>query len=204
MSDERFQERMRRERADSILREASALASEEGWGALRVEDVAQRAGIAKGTIYLDFKDKDDLVAAAARRSMGEILDAMRTATERAGDDDRLEVSLGVLGRLPLDRPDLVALLRFSRSDPHAPPGALDEVERYLKRLIRTAQLDGRIDAAADPEFVAQALVAAITVPAWTRVAKRGSSHLLLRLVFTTDPEGKGVTLRMTGGSRQGA
>jgi AcrR family transcriptional regulator len=185
--DERFQERMRRERADSILREASALASEQGWASLRVEDVAHRAGIAKGTIYLDFKDKDELVAAAMRRSMGEILEAMRSAAEGASDDERLEASLRVLGRLPVERPDLVSLIRFTQNDPHAPEGALDEVERYLKRLIRIEQLSGRIEQAADPQFVAQNVVAAVTVPAWTRLAKRGSSGVLLRLVFTTEP-----------------
>jgi AcrR family transcriptional regulator len=185
--DERFQERMRRERADSILREASALASEQGWASLRVEDVAHRAGIAKGTIYLDFKDKDELVAAAMRRSMGEILEAMRSAAEGATDDERLETSLRVLGRLPIERPDLVSLIRFTQNDPHAPEGALDEVERYLKRLIRIEQLSGRIEQAADPQFVAQNVVAAVTVPAWTRLAKRGSSGVLLRLVFATEP-----------------
>jgi AcrR family transcriptional regulator len=185
--DERFQERMRRERADSILREASALASEQGWASLRVEDVAHRAGIAKGTIYLDFKDKDELVAAAMRRSMGEILEAMRSAAEGGTDDERLETSLRVLGRLPIERPDLVSLIRFTQNDPHAPEGALDEVERYLKRLIRIEQLSGRIEQAADPQFVAQNVVAAVTVPAWTRLAKRGSSGVLLRLVFATEP-----------------
>jgi AcrR family transcriptional regulator len=178
---------MRRERADSILREASALASEQGWVSLRVEDVAHRAGIAKGTIYLDFKDKDELVAAAMRRSMGEILEAMRSAAKGASDEEHLEASLRVLGRLPIERPDLVSLIRFTQNDPHAPEGALDEVERYLKRLIRIEQLSGRIEQAADPEFVAQNVVAAVTVPAWTRLAKRGSSGVLLRLVFTTEP-----------------
>src|SRR5207247_2263836 len=128
--------------------------SEQGWAALRVEDVAHRAGIAKGTIYLDFKDKDELVAAAMRRSMGEILEAMRSAAEGADDDHRLEASLRILGRLPLDRPDLVALIRFTQSDPHAPEGALDDVERYLKRLIRTAQVGGRVEQSEDPEFIA--------------------------------------------------
>src|SRR5439155_16213097 len=71
--DERFRDRMRRERTDVILREAAGLASERGWVTLRVEDVARRAGIAKGTIYLDFKDKDELITAAIRRSMGELL-----------------------------------------------------------------------------------------------------------------------------------
>jgi hypothetical protein len=71
--------------------------------------------------------------------------------------------------------------------PHAPEGALDDVERYLRRLIRMAQDSGRIDASADPEFVAQSVVAAVTVPAWGPLAKGGSSGVLLRLVFSTEP-----------------
>jgi AcrR family transcriptional regulator len=48
------------ERREAILSAALAEFSERGFTAARLEDVAQRAGIAKGTIYLYFRDKEAL------------------------------------------------------------------------------------------------------------------------------------------------
>lgn len=45
------------ERRDAILGAALAEFSENGFSAARMEDVAKRAGVAKGTIYLHFTDK---------------------------------------------------------------------------------------------------------------------------------------------------
>jgi len=40
-----------------------------GFAATRLEDVAERAGVTKGTIYFYFKDKEELFKAAARSSL---------------------------------------------------------------------------------------------------------------------------------------
>jgi AcrR family transcriptional regulator len=48
------------ERQDHILKAALDLFSEHGFAATRLEDVARRAGVAKGTLYLYFPDKEAL------------------------------------------------------------------------------------------------------------------------------------------------
>jgi AcrR family transcriptional regulator len=48
------------ERQDHILRAALEVFSEHGFAATRLEDVAHRAGVAKGTLYLYFPDKEAL------------------------------------------------------------------------------------------------------------------------------------------------
>jgi AcrR family transcriptional regulator len=48
------------ERREAILAAALTAFSERGFTAARLDDVAQRAGIAKGTIYLYFRDKETL------------------------------------------------------------------------------------------------------------------------------------------------
>ena len=48
------------ERSAAIVIAALAEFSEKGFAAARMEDVARRAGVAKGTIYLHFKDKQAL------------------------------------------------------------------------------------------------------------------------------------------------
>jgi AcrR family transcriptional regulator len=48
------------QRRQAILDAAIDVFSAEGFAAARLDDVAARAGVAKGTIYLFFKDKEDL------------------------------------------------------------------------------------------------------------------------------------------------
>lgn len=47
-------------RREAILNAALAEFSSKGYACARVEDIARRAGVAKGTIYLYFKDKEGL------------------------------------------------------------------------------------------------------------------------------------------------
>src|SRR3974390_2767826 len=47
-------------RRDAILAAALEEFSTRGYAAARLEDVAQRAGVGKGTIYLHFRDKEAL------------------------------------------------------------------------------------------------------------------------------------------------
>lgn len=48
------------ERRDAILAAALDEFSERGFATARLDDVAKRAGVAKGTIYLHFRDKESL------------------------------------------------------------------------------------------------------------------------------------------------
>ena len=56
-------------RPGEILAAALALFAERGFAATRLDDVAQRAGIAKGTIYLYFQTKEDLFRAVVRHDL---------------------------------------------------------------------------------------------------------------------------------------
>jgi AcrR family transcriptional regulator len=48
------------ERQEAILKAALEVFSENGFAATRLEDIAHRAGVAKGTLYLYFPDKETL------------------------------------------------------------------------------------------------------------------------------------------------
>ena len=54
---------------DSILDAARAVFSREGYAASSVENVATEAGIAKGTVYIYFKSKEELYFAALLRDL---------------------------------------------------------------------------------------------------------------------------------------
>jgi AcrR family transcriptional regulator len=61
--------RRKEARPDEILAAALASFAERGFAATRLEDVAARAGISKGTLYLYFKGKEDLFEAVVRATL---------------------------------------------------------------------------------------------------------------------------------------
>jgi AcrR family transcriptional regulator len=58
-----------RHKHNSILDAARAVFSRDGYASSSVEDVAAEAGIAKGTVYLYFKSKEELYLAALLRDL---------------------------------------------------------------------------------------------------------------------------------------
>ena len=66
----------------AILDAARAVFSRDGYAASSVDEVAAEAGIAKGTVYLYFKSKEDLYLAALLRDVKEFGDAARAEMER--------------------------------------------------------------------------------------------------------------------------
>ncbi|MGA0609252.1 TetR/AcrR family transcriptional regulator [Caldimonas sp. KR1-144] len=55
--------RRRHARPRELLEAALALVVEKGYAGVRAEDIAARAGVSKGTLYLYFPSKDDLLKA---------------------------------------------------------------------------------------------------------------------------------------------
>jgi AcrR family transcriptional regulator len=66
----------RNARREAILSAALAEFSARGFAATRLDDVARRAGIAKGTIYLYFHDKESLFQELVRAMIGPIVGAI--------------------------------------------------------------------------------------------------------------------------------
>src|SRR5919202_5589701 len=64
-----LRERQRLEREELILEAAEALLAEKGYHAMAMDEIATRVGIAKGTVYLHFPRKDDLVVALFEREL---------------------------------------------------------------------------------------------------------------------------------------
>lgn len=71
--------RRKEERPSEILAAAIAVFSEKGFSAARLEDVAERAGVAKGTIYLYFATKEELFEAVVRDAFTPVLKRMTGA-----------------------------------------------------------------------------------------------------------------------------
>jgi AcrR family transcriptional regulator len=76
--DERDDDR-RNARREAILAAALEEFSARGFAAARLDDVARRAGVAKGTIYLYFSDKESLFQELVRTMVRPIVGAIATA-----------------------------------------------------------------------------------------------------------------------------
>lgn len=72
----------RTERREAILAAALEEFSARGFAATRLDDVAQRAGVAKGTIYLYFHDKESLFQELVRTMLSPLVGVIEAAPMR--------------------------------------------------------------------------------------------------------------------------
>jgi len=70
-------------RTTEIVRAARRVIAESGFDDASMERIAQEAGVAKGTIYLYFRNKEDLLAHVAEHGYGELMEKARARVERA-------------------------------------------------------------------------------------------------------------------------
>ena len=90
---------------DAILRAAIDVFAERGFFSAQVADVARAAGVAAGTVYLYFKNKDDLLVSIFDRSMrGAIAEGRAMAGDVSDPGERLRrFAVLHLSRLGRDR-----------------------------------------------------------------------------------------------------
>ena len=74
--------RRKEARPEEITAAALELFSERGYATTRLEDVAARAGVSKGTLYLYFANKEDLFKAVLREGFISPLAEMRETVQR--------------------------------------------------------------------------------------------------------------------------
>src|SRR5438034_8217042 len=68
-------------RRDAILDAALDEFSARGFAATRLDDVARRADVAKGTIYLHFRDKEALFQELIRSVLSPLVGTLETVTQ---------------------------------------------------------------------------------------------------------------------------
>src|SRR3979409_2706260 len=73
------------DKRDRILAAAERVFARRGFFAARVSEIAKDAGVADGTIYLYFKNKDDLLISLFENRMRQVNPALRVAVDGAPD-----------------------------------------------------------------------------------------------------------------------
>lgn len=83
-------ERRKHDRPGELLDAALQVFVEKGYAAARVEEVARRAGVSKGTLFLYFASKEALFKAVVRENIGRhVADGLRQVAEFTGPSDEL-------------------------------------------------------------------------------------------------------------------
>ena len=151
-------------REQAILDAATSLAAERGMSAVQIAAVAERAGIAAGTVYRYFPSKTDLVAALIEALSQRALAATRAAADAAP---------GPLSALAAGIATFAARARYARrliwaatSEPVEPE--LDALRRAFRQSL-AGELAARIQAASagrhlpelDANVAAPAIVGAL-------------------------------------------
>jgi len=73
------------EKRDRILRAAVKIFSRKGFFNSKVSEIARASGVADGTIYLYFKNKDDLLISLFEEKMGEVVADVRRRIGAGGN-----------------------------------------------------------------------------------------------------------------------
>jgi AcrR family transcriptional regulator len=144
MTDQSVSERKR----TVILDAARAIFSRQGYAAAAVDDVAEEAGIAKGTLYLYFKSKEELYLAALARDLRDLAARAGAEMDRAGTfrekvraflavrmeyseahEDFLRIYLAEYGSMFIKTPSRKELYRLSRESMRRMRAAVEQAIR---------------------------------------------------------------------------
>ncbi|MGB0514448.1 MAG: TetR/AcrR family transcriptional regulator [Wenzhouxiangellaceae bacterium] len=123
-----------RRRRDDIIEAALAVFDRDGFDGARIDDVAAEAEVAKGTVYLYFKNKQALFEAMIEAVVGPAIDAVERAASSSDSTaaERLRLQIRVIGeRLGKGSMKSVLRLMISEGPRH------DELRRYYyQRVVR--------------------------------------------------------------------
>lgn len=100
----------RRERGEHILDAAAALITRRGYEATSVDDVAREAGVAKGTIYLHWRSREELFLALIQRERDAIRADVSARLTGAGGEPGLRALLRHSALAMMARPLMKAIL----------------------------------------------------------------------------------------------
>ena len=119
----RLRDRLREETARLILQAAEAVFAEDGLHAARMERIAARAGVAVGTLYNHFRDRDALLRSLARsrrEALLERVDAALAGVARGDLRARLHAFLATLAAHAREHGRFISVLVQAGEGPARP------------------------------------------------------------------------------------
>ncbi|OKK19213.1 TetR family transcriptional regulator [Streptomyces sp. CB00455] len=166
----------RRQATRQKLYEAAVtLIAEQGFSATTVEEIAERAGVAKGTVYYNFASKNDLFEELLRHGVGLLTVSLRAAAEeteaRGGSrvealDAMIRAGLVFIDRYPAFTQLYVAeLWRTNRTWQSTLMVVRQEAVAVVETVLREGVERGELSAEIDVPLTAAAMVGMVLVAA---------------------------------------
>lgn len=182
-TDKKFRRRAEA-RPDEMLDAALAVFVEKGFAAAKVEEVARRAGVSKGTIYLYFPSKQALVEGIVRRAVAPIAERALPDMAQFEGDPRLAIAMLINALRSvfadpknLDVPRLILreIMNFPDIAQFYRREVLDKAIPVLKALVAKGVASGQLRPV-DPGMAVRSIVGPIV------------AHLALSEIFGVRPE----------------
>ncbi|MCX0243397.1 MULTISPECIES: TetR/AcrR family transcriptional regulator [Streptomyces] len=166
----------RRQATRQRLYEAAVtLIAEKGFSATTVDEIADRAGVAKGTVYYNFKSKTELFEELLRHGVGLLTSSLRAAAEETGArggsrvealDAMIRAGLVFIDRYPAFTQLYVAeLWRTNRAWQSTLLVVRREAVAVVEGVIAEGVTNGELSEEIDVPLTAAALVGMVLVAA---------------------------------------
>jgi TetR/AcrR family transcriptional regulator, fatty acid metabolism regulator protein len=158
----------REDKRRRIIEAAVQVFADKGFFGARVSEIAKVAGVADGTIYLYFKNKDDILIRLFQEKMAEILARLASIAEGADEAEaKLKYYVAEHLELAAEQPRLMQVLtvelrqsaRFMKDYAHHQPFG-----RYLAviaNIIEQGQANGAFREDVQPALTSRALFGAL-------------------------------------------
>ncbi|MFF8410469.1 TetR/AcrR family transcriptional regulator [Streptomyces omiyaensis] len=165
----------RRATRAKLYEAAVTLIAEQGFSATTVDEIAERAGVAKGTVYYNFKSKTELFEELLRHGVALLTASLRTAAEetaaRGGSrvaalDAMIRAGLVFIDRYPAFTQLYVAeLWRTNRAWNSTLLVVRQEAVAVVEGVLREGVEAGELSEEIDVQLTAAALVGMVLVAA---------------------------------------
>jgi AcrR family transcriptional regulator len=142
-----------------LLDAAAAEFGKNGFTATKATDIAARAGVAVGTLYLHFGDKDGIALAVALEAFAELRGRLRRAVERPGLGAEAAARAHATALVDfVSGPKAHGRLLFAADSPGLRNEIFDAMAEAQEAHLRERGREGYFRSDIDPAVAAQALV----------------------------------------------
>ncbi|UNS96564.1 TetR/AcrR family transcriptional regulator [Streptomyces tubbatahanensis] len=167
--------RSRNATRDKLFQAAVTLIAEQGFSSTTVEEIAERAGVAKGTVYYNFASKTELFEELLRHGVELLTTDLRQAAERTAErgggrvdalDAMVRAGLVFIDHYPAFTQLYVAeLWRTGRAWNDTLLMVRQEAVAVVESVLRAGVAEGELSEEIDVQLTAAALVGMVLVAA---------------------------------------
>lgn len=126
--------RLTKRKKEEILRAAAVAFARKGYHRTLVDEVAQAAGVGKGTVYRYFSDKEDLFFSIIDQGIDRLISAMERASKSGGSSaDSLRGILEALADFVKENKPIFKLLH--QVEPRQKVKRFERIHRRNKRIL---------------------------------------------------------------------